>query len=99
MSKEILWSKPAEEDLGELLEYLSTNWNNSIVKQFIKVLDLNLARIINNPYISPYIHEEMLIRKCVLTKQNTLYYKIQEKSILILRIYDTRQDPNNLQFL
>ena len=61
MAKEILWSKPAEEDFRDLLEYLSTNWNNNIAKQFIKILEINLARIIYNPDLFPII---LLARIC-----------------------------------
>ena len=72
MPREILWTEYAEEDLKNLLEYLSRKWNNRLANEFISILDDNLERIINNPDLFPYIHKEMLIRRCVLTKQNTL---------------------------
>lgn len=41
----------------------------------------------------------MKIRKCVITKQNSLFYKIEGETIEIVRIYDTTQDPNKLEML
>jgi len=39
------------------------------------------------------------VRKCLVTKQNTLFYREVERRIEILRLYDTRQDPKKLKFL
>ena len=38
------------------------------------------------------------IRKCVLTKHISLYYKINNKDIEVLTLFDTRQNPDKLKF-
>ena len=50
------------------------------------------------PTLYPIIYKKEKVRKCVLTKQNTLYYRVMETEIQILRVFDTRQDPAKLQF-
>jgi len=39
-----------------------------------------------------------MIQKCVATKHNTLYYRETNHRIEILRLYDTRQNPETLRF-
>jgi len=49
-----------------------------------------------NPGIYPFISKVKKAQKCVLTTQNTLYFKETEDSIKILVIFDTRQNPETL---
>jgi plasmid stabilization system protein ParE len=57
-----------------------------------------LAQIKNNPELFPLINSELQIRKCVVTKHNSIFYRETNSRIEILRLYDTRQNPDNLIF-
>lgn len=98
MSKQIIWSPSSENDFAEILAYLKRRWNNKIAFQFISKTDLLLNQIAKNPTQFPCIHKKLKIRKCVISKQNALYYQLTTHDIQILRIYDTRQNPQNLKF-
>jgi len=98
MSKQIVWSSLSENDFSKILDYLSKNWGEKVASQFIDLTENFLRHISNNPRQFPVIYKKKRIRKCVLTKHNTLYYRDSKAQIEILRIYDTRQDPDNLTF-
>lgn len=98
MYKTIIWSPLAEKDLINILLYLQKNWNEDVLENFIDITDELIDQIILNPKQFPIIHKTRKIRKCVLTKQNTLFYRIKNDSVFIMRIYDTRQDPKKLKF-
>jgi plasmid stabilization system protein ParE len=99
MRKEIIWSPLAEEDLENILEYLAENWNQKVIIRFLNKIDLVTNQIAKVPNQYPIINKKLQVRKCVVTKQNTLFYREIEKQIEILRLYDTRQDPKKLKFL
>ncbi len=99
MHREIIWSPLAEEDLGSILEYLSENWNQRVIIRFLNKIDIVTNQISKNPNQYPIINKKLQVRKCVVTKQNTLFYREIEKQIEILRLYDTRQDPKKLKFI
>ena len=42
---------------------------------------------------------KLKVRKCVITKQNSLYYRENSERIEILRIYDNRQNPRKLRLV
>ncbi len=88
----------ARGDLMEILDYLDKEWNRRIVLRFIDLVDETVSRIGKNPRQFPMIHRKEKIRKCVLTKHNSLYYRIHKDKVEILRIFDTRQDPAKLTF-
>jgi plasmid stabilization system protein ParE len=96
MPKPIIWSPSSEDDFTNILEYLNENWDEKVIQGFIEITTSALSHISNNPKQFPLVNRVEKIRKCVLTKQNTLYYRERKDSIDILRIYDNRQDPNKL---
>ena len=99
MHREIIWSPLAEKDLGDILEYLSKNWNQRVTIRFLDKIDFITDQISKIPNQYPIINKKLKVRKCVVTKQNTLFYREAEKQIEILRLYDTRQDPKKLKFI
>jgi plasmid stabilization system protein ParE len=98
MPKQIVWSPLAEQDFENILEYLAENWDNSVTNQLIDLTEEVVGQISNNPRQYPLIFKKEKIRKCVLTKHNTLFYRDNKSQVDILRIYDTRQDPKTLTF-
>jgi plasmid stabilization system protein ParE len=98
MPKRITWSPLAESDLSNILKYLDQNWDKKVAANFIDITDSIIYQISINPKQFPFIYKRKGIRKCVLTKHNTLFYRDKRSTVEILRIYDTRQDPNTLNF-
>ena len=98
MSKKIVWSPLSVSDLAMILKYLNENWDEKVTNRFIDLTKNILDQISINPRQFPIIHKKEKIRKCVLTKHNTMFYRDSKSQIEILRIYDIRQDPNTLIF-
>jgi len=98
MPKPVIWSPLSEIDIGNILDYVEKNWGNKVVLSFIDLIENQINQISTNPKQFPIIYKRKKVRKCVLTKHNTLYYRESKYYVVILRIYDTRQDPSTLTF-
>jgi plasmid stabilization system protein ParE len=98
MPKRIIWSPLSEKDFANILTYLESGWGDKVVTHFIDLTDDFIYQISINPKQFPLIHKRKRVRKCVITKHNTLFYRDRKEQIDILRIYDTRQDPKKLKF-
>lgn len=96
MSKQIIWSPLSESDFAKILQYLLDNWDEKVAVQFIDLTENILEQIATNPRQFPVIFKKKKIRKCVLTKHNTMFYRVNKTQIDILRIFDTRQYPKVL---
>jgi plasmid stabilization system protein ParE len=99
MPKQIIWSPLSENDFVSILDYLKANWDDRVVQGFIDITTSTLLQISTNPKQFPLIYKNRKIRKCVLTKHNTLFYRDTKDSIDILRIFDNRQDPEKTNVL
>ena len=98
MLKKVIWSPSAEKDFELILDYLQLKWNQKIINSFINKIDDNINLILEDYKIFPVINDELQIRKSVISKQNTLYYREKSGTLEIVRLFDSRQDPNKLKF-
>ena len=94
MTKQIIWSPLSEKDIDGILNYLSNNWDNKVAIHFFDLTQNALQQIAANPKQFPTINRIQKVRKCVLTKHNSLFYRENLTQIEVLRIYDTRQNPH-----
>lgn len=97
--KNIIWSPSAKQDLENITDYLMSEWGSRVVSIFLHKVDSLIVQITINPKQYPLIHFQHKIRRCVISKQNTLFYRAQKNEIEIVRIFDTRQDPEKLKIL
>jgi plasmid stabilization system protein ParE len=98
MHRQIVWSPLAESDFANILAYLYENWDEKVTNKFIDLTDEIIGQISVNPRQFPIIYKKGKIRKCILTRHNTMFYRDSKSQVEILRIFDTRQDPDNLTF-
>jgi plasmid stabilization system protein ParE len=99
MPKQVIWSPQSESDLLQIIDYLNKNWESKVTIKFSDIIDEIIIQISLNPRQFPVIQKRKKIRKCVITKHNSLYYRERKEFVDILRIYDNRQDPHKLKFI
>ena len=75
MPRQTVWSPSAVLDFVNILEYLHENWDENVTNQFIDLTEEAVGQISNNPRQFPLIYKRKKIRKCVMTKHNSLYYR------------------------
>ena len=96
-SYDIIISKRAEENLDKILSYLKSEWNESVKNSFLEKFKKLLSLLSVNPYMCQIFSEKRKIRRCLITKQNALYYRIADNTVQIITIHDTRRNPNTLK--
>ncbi len=89
----ILWTDHALKELRQTIEYLETNWTEKELRNFSTKLDHTIEITAKNPKIFPSTTERKEIRKAVVDKYNTLYYRINGDLIEILSLFANRQNP------
>ena len=84
MKRTIIFSKNAEKSLFELFEYLEIKWSKTVKNKFISNLDKVIYLIQSDPEIFPKSELNIKYRKCVLSKQTTIYYKFNTKRVDVI---------------
>ncbi|MCK9421451.1 MAG: type II toxin-antitoxin system RelE/ParE family toxin [Bacteroidales bacterium] len=96
MNWEIKLSGRAMKKLDNLLVFLEKEWSTKVKNDFILKLNKSLKQIQKLPDSFPESEKIRGLRKCVVTKQTTIFYKYSDKTIDIVAIFDNRQDPKSL---
>ena len=99
MAKPVFITTAAQNDLDNILFYLSENWGISVLENFLALYEAKISLIAEYPTRYPILHEESKLRKAVLTKHNIILYREKTNNIEIISIFDTRQDPDKINSL
>jgi plasmid stabilization system protein ParE len=81
--------------LDSLLVYLENEWSTKVKHNFILKLDKSLKQIQKLPDSFPESEKIRGLRKCVVTKQTTVFYRYSDTSIDVISIFDNRQNPKS----
>lgn len=98
MPKPKIWSKNANDDISQLLDYLVLNWGNKFATNYLNLVEELISHISISPKLYPTIHTKNRIRKCVVSKHNSIYYREGKEHIEIINVFDTRQNPKKIKF-
>ena len=93
MALEIVWSKKADRTFDGILEYLSSEWGENSTKVFVKKVYAFFDILVEFPKIGTVENREREIRGFPITRQVIIFYKVNEKTIILLDFFDTRQNP------
>lgn len=92
----LIWSDEAINNLKGIIEYLENRWTKKEIKKFAQLLDRQLSLIKDNPLLYPESDKSNGLRKSVLSRQTTIYYKVVKYEIRIMTLFDNRQNPERL---
>ena len=97
---EIIWSAKAKITFFHVIDYLNENWTKKEIIQFNQRTQITINAISKNPGIFPASIKYKEIRKAIVDKNNSFYYKIDtyHQKIHLLTFFDCRQDAKKLIF-
>ncbi len=91
MEYEVIISKRAEKNLKSIFEYLESEWSDKVKNNFKIKLLRQVDFLRKNPFIYPASRQKKEVRKCLITKHNAMYYRINKNKVEIITIQDTRR--------
>lgn len=92
----IVWSPEALMDYESILKYLIFKWSFSVAEDFIKRLDQKIELIQLQPELFEKVNYKN-VRRAVVKPPITLFYRIEPKEIVLLRIWNNSQNPDKLK--
>jgi len=90
----IVWTKEANVNLDQIISYLEKEWTVKEIKNFFVKLEKAITLLTARPLLFRATNKSKQIHRCVLTRQVSIYYKIVNETIVILSIFDNRQNPS-----
>ncbi|QHS55781.1 type II toxin-antitoxin system RelE/ParE family toxin [Mucilaginibacter sp. 14171R-50] len=95
----LIWSLRSLTEYEQLLSYLMKEWGELITKRVAERINDQINRIQNAPEQFPLIVKSKNIRRCVVSSQTSIFFRVNINRIELLSIFDNRQDPKKRSFL
>lgn len=90
----VFWTKRARRSFDSIVVFLLDEWGELSARKFLR-LTLRLIELLKeHPSLGKEEKEIVGLRSFVLTRHTTIFYRIKdEKVIVLLKFFDTRQNP------
>ncbi|MFY0481260.1 type II toxin-antitoxin system RelE/ParE family toxin [Flavobacterium sp. PLA-1-15] len=89
----IFWTDNALKELSDTIEFLEENWTEKELRNLALKLEETVQYISQNPNLFQVSDTKKEIRRVVILKHNTLYYRLFKDQIEILSFFSNRQNP------
>jgi plasmid stabilization system protein ParE len=98
MAVTILWSDEAKETFAKNVAYLQTAWTEKEVKKFLHRTAYVFLNIEDNPECYPISKKSKNIRRVILNKRVTMYYRYfpSKKMVVLLTFWNNYMDPSTM---
>ncbi len=93
MVKTIIWNRRASDNFNSIIAYLQKNWGDKVTRNFVTHTYQIIELLALNPEMGSIEYAEKQIRGIVITKHNTLFYRVEEEKLILLTFFDNRQHP------
>ena len=93
---EVFLSILAERKLDLLLDFLAKEWGQNSKQKYLEKFKRAIDQISAHPRSCQESSEMKGIYKCMVTKQSSFYYRIQNDEIEIITVFDNRQDQKTV---
>lgn len=90
--RKVIWSLESSQKVASIKKYLYEEWSEKEVENFINRLHHFEKLVIHYPTIYPASKKHPDLRKAVITKYQSVIYKVDKDIIRVHTILDHRQD-------
>ena len=98
MAKQIVWTKRANAKFNSIIDYLQQEWGGNVTRNFILKTYTIIELISDQPDVGVLENKEKNIRGFLITKHNRLFYRVTDKGILLLNLFDTGSGQKKKKF-
>ena len=90
----VYWSVLSKESFNDEVDFIFLKWNLEEVLKFIKLVEISIKRLSERPEIGIY-REDKKIFSIVISKQTTLYYRINksQNQVELVLFWNNKKNP------
>ena len=89
----VIWTDHALKGLKNTVSYLEKNWTEKELRNFSHNLEHTIELISKSPELFQMSKEKKGVRRAVIMKYNSLYYRVIDRRVEILTFFSNRQNP------
>ena len=95
--KSLVFSQKAEKQLEDIFLYVEAKCSERIRIELAKKIYHCFKLIENDPELFSFSDYYNSLRKCVVSQQTTVFYQIRKQDIVVVSVFDTRQNLKKIK--
>ena len=92
----IIWAPQAKKDFWNNIDYLEAEWSEKVALHFIEKVNTTIELLKNDNVLFIKTNFKS-VYKIVITKHISLYYRIENANLELLRFWNTFQDTEKFK--
>lgn len=94
MAHQVIWSEQAQQDIHNILNYLTDNWSDTIAERFSDQMIKSSEQLEQQPYLGRTHDQISSIKIVVIRPYHKIVYTVIDamKVIYVLNVLDTRRE-------
>ncbi|MBK0370985.1 type II toxin-antitoxin system RelE/ParE family toxin [Flavobacterium agrisoli] len=92
----VIWAPQAKQDFWNNIDYLEAEWSEKVALNFIEKVNTTIALLKNDNVLFIKTNYKN-VYKVVITKHISLYYRIENTNLKLLRFWNTFQDTEKFK--
>jgi plasmid stabilization system protein ParE len=97
MALNIFLSPTALFQLEQNLDYILNNWNHKTAVDFLDTFYDCIKKISEFPNAFPLTNKNKNVHRCVISRHQSMYYRVMDNEIEIVFLFDNRQSSAKLK--
>ena len=93
MISEVVYTETYKITLVATINVVENSYGTPSAEKLLDRIDSIVKKIIINPYLYLAIPVDLRFRRAVISPQSSLVYEVTETKIILLYIFDNRQEP------
>jgi plasmid stabilization system protein ParE len=93
MKLPVIWSHQATNEYLQIIDHLILEWGDFTAKKYVARIEYLIGLITENPQLFVVTPQRKDVRRCVVNKQTSLYYRVYKNRIEIISLFRTRKNP------
>lgn len=91
----VYWTHKAIKSFNNIVDFLNERWTKKEIDAFAEQTDKVIEQISENPYMFVATDSRKNVRKGMVNKLVSLFYRVKprKKEIELIKFHDNRQDP------
>ena len=95
----LIWSNEALVGFKDIINYLERKFSEKDISKFAKKFDKQLKIIRTSPKSFPLSPNSNSVRRTIVAKLTSIYFKIDGDTINIVSISDNRKNPDKIKII
>ncbi|WP_035650518.1 type II toxin-antitoxin system RelE/ParE family toxin [Flavobacterium sp. ASV13] len=92
----LIWAPQAKQDFWNNIDYLEAEWSEKVAQNFIDKVNTTIELLKNDNILFIKTNYKS-VYKIVITKHISLYYRIENTNLELLRFWNTFQDTEKFK--